>query len=130
MRHRVGEFSTRLPLSFRSLFPFFKHTSTNDICWVYKSRTGEATYWPGKLKISPGSGKAKFSPDEGENPLNRVALALLQRGVLSTLETRCSLTFSLSLFEKHQEVHALLLLHVQVMFHLSSHFMKHNLLSY
>ena len=34
--------------------------------WVYKSRTGEATYWPGKLKISPGSGQGKFSLDEGE----------------------------------------------------------------
>ena len=45
---------------------FFKHTCTNDICWVYKTRTGEATYWPGKLKNSRGSGEAKFSPDEGE----------------------------------------------------------------
>ena len=50
----------------RSLFPFFKHTCTNDICWVYNTRTGEATYWPGKFKNSPGSGEAKFSPDEGE----------------------------------------------------------------
>jgi len=48
-RHRVGQFSTSLPLSIRSLFCPFQ-TYTNDTCWVSKNRTGEATNWPGKIK--------------------------------------------------------------------------------
>lgn len=47
-RHPVGKFSTRVPLSVRSLACFFQ-TDTNDICWACKSRTGEATNVPGKI---------------------------------------------------------------------------------
>ena len=47
-RHRVGKFSAKLSLSVRSLFCLFK-TYTNDIYWVCKTRTGEATNWPGKI---------------------------------------------------------------------------------
>ena len=60
-------------------------------------------------KIHQVAGKLNFHRMKGKNPLNRVSLALLQRGVLSTLETRSSFTFSLSLFGKHQEIHTLLL---------------------
>ena len=35
-----------------------------------------------KLKISSGTGEAKFSLGEGKNPLGRVSLGLLQTGVL------------------------------------------------
>ena len=48
-RHWVGQFSTRLPLSVSSLFCLFQKC-TNDMSWVRKSRTGEATNWPGKIK--------------------------------------------------------------------------------
>ena len=41
-RHRVGQFSTSLPLSLRSLFCPFQ-TYTNDICWISKNHTGGAT---------------------------------------------------------------------------------------
>ena len=29
---------------------FLRFSDTNDVCWVCKSRTGEATNWPGKVK--------------------------------------------------------------------------------
>ena len=78
--------------------------------------------YAGYIRLAPGkphigrvnqkfhqvAGKLNFHRMKGKNPLNRVSLALLQRGVLSTPETRSSLTFSLSLFEKRREPHALL----------------------
>ena len=73
-RHRVGKFSTRLPLSIRSLFCLFQ-TYTNDICWVCKSRTGEASKWPGKMENFTRY-RGGYSFTEGKNPLG-----LLQRGV-------------------------------------------------
>ena len=48
-RHWVGKFSIGFPLSVRSLFCHFQ-TYSNEICWVCKSSTGEATNWPGKIK--------------------------------------------------------------------------------
>ena len=68
-RHRVGKFSTRLPLSVRSLFCLFQ-TYTNGICCVCKSRTAPGRPQTGrvKLKILPGAvtGEAKFSLGEGK----------------------------------------------------------------
>ena len=63
-----------------------------------------------KSTISSGTGEAKFLLGKGKkNPLGRVSLGLLQRGVLLRPETRNSLTFSLSLFEKDQQLPVLLL---------------------
>ena len=71
-RHRVGQFSTSLPLSVRSLFCPFQ-TYTNDICWVSKNRTGEP----------PGFERLNFYWSKGRNPQGRVSQGLLQssRGV-------------------------------------------------
>ena len=74
------QFSTRFSLSVKSLFCLFQ-THTNDIYWVCKSCTGEATNGPGKIKISPRTKEAKFSLAEGKNPPGRISQGLLQRGV-------------------------------------------------
>ena len=48
-------------------FAFFKHRQmTNNICWVRKSRTGEATNWPSKIENFTWYGEAKFSLGEGK----------------------------------------------------------------
>ena len=76
-RHWVGKFSTRFPLSFRSLFCLFQ-TYTNDICWVGKSRTGEATNWSAKIKnFIRYQERLNFHWAKGKNPLCRVSLSLL-----------------------------------------------------
>ena len=79
-RHRVGKFSIRLPLSVRSLFCLFQ-TFTNDICWVCKSPTEEATNWPDKIKNFTRYQRLHCHWVKAKNPLGRLWLGLLQRGV-------------------------------------------------
>ena len=79
--HRVSKFSTRLPLSVRSLFCLFR-TYTNDICWVCKSRTVEATNWPGRnLIFHQVPRRLNFYWLKGKKPLCRLSLGLSQRRV-------------------------------------------------
>ena len=58
---------------------------------MLKSHRGsqQLTNQPGKLKISPGTGEAKFSLGKGENPLGRVSLGLLQRDVSFASNQQC-----------------------------------------
>ena len=75
-RHRVGKFSTSTP-SVRSLFCRFQ-TYTNDVCWVSKTRTWEATNWSGKITNFFRYRGGYINCVKRKNPLG-----LLQRGVLS-----------------------------------------------
>lgn len=81
--HSVAKFSTRSPLSTRSLFCLFQKY-TNDICWVCKSRTGEATNGPGEIR-----GTLNFQWVNGKNPLLQrcVFLQVNMPGVDATLLT-------------------------------------------
>ena len=70
-RHWVGKFSTRLLLSVWSLFCLFQ-THTNDIHHVgyVKVAPGKPQTGRVQLKISPGTGEAKFSLGEGKKSSN------------------------------------------------------------
>ena len=60
-----ASFPPGFPFLFGRCFAFFKHTQVPS--WVCKIRTEEATNWTGKIKISLGTGMAKFSLCEGKN---------------------------------------------------------------
>ena len=71
------------------LFLFFQ-TYTNDICWVCKSRTGEAINWRVKLKISPGTKEAKFSLGEGKKSTRSLIEGCFQGNMCSPRQQRKS----------------------------------------